>query len=141
MHHIMKELSLGWDERNLALCTCTTVTILRVEELDIPTRHHPSSDLLPSQRCLIFNQTRRTEYQKTGIRRIHERWTSISFSLAKQELRSRIRPNKRDWVFSGVSNIFGNRYLVASFHGFTNSQIFAFSLLHSTPTILKVHIW
>jgi hypothetical protein len=91
----------------------------------------------------ISNLTRRTEYQKRGIRRIfmHHR---ILLHLEGDCVVKTARSKRVLGVFSGVSHNFfwisvsRFRALMIS----TNSYKSLLSiLLHITPTILKVHIW
>lgn len=135
---------LSWIKREFWLPgACTTFTILWVEGLDISTPHPPSTTLLPSQRCFEFQPD-----SANGVPK--ERHTAYSWTMDIEILPPRawegicavktVR-SKRDWGVLWRIIYFGNRVSRCELSWFlTNSTNLCFSQLHSSPTILKVHI-
>ena len=126
------------------------------EDLDYLQRYElprwPSSDFpfpLPLQRCSNFNLTRRTEYQKRGIRRIFiGRRNSTSYLRGEAALCKICPESKRGkgGCSLALSHIFSEIGIsLRASHGFYKLNIKSLLSLCCyytvTPTILKVHIW
>lgn len=114
MHHIMKEILLAESRAIQAPKACTTFTIL---DRAVFTLFSPSTSLLLHS-VRISNLTRRTEYQKRGIRRIfmdHRILFHLEGGLRCQNTRTK----RVLGVFYGVSHIF--RISVSRLRAFMNS--------------------